>query len=197
MFASSQYKSQSKVTLHLEHIITNCKNQDPEAQKMLYNEYKDQMYAVCLRYLKSPQDAEDIFIEAFYKIFTKIDHFKGEGSFEGWMRRIMVNESLMFLRKKTNLHMTVELPATDIADTAVEGEENFNFDEIMAVLDELPLGYRTVFNLYVFEDFKHREIAELLGISINTSKSQLILAKKKILDILKKKENLIYKLNRS
>ena len=178
---------------NLEHIINQCKSQDPDAQKVLYDLYKDTLYAVCLRYIKSSHDAEDVFIDAFYKIFTKIDHFKGEGSFEGWMRRIMVNESLMFLRKKTNLHLTVELPDKEIADSQEE-EDDMSFDDIMKVLDELPVGYRTIFNLYVFEDMKHREIAEMLGISINTSKSQLILAKKRLYEILKKKENLTFKI---
>jgi RNA polymerase sigma-70 factor (ECF subfamily) len=178
---------------NLEHIINQCKSQDPDAQKVLYDLYKDTLYAVCLRYIKSSHDAEDVFIDAFYKIFTKIDHFKGEGSFEGWMRRIMVNESLMFLRKKTNLHLTVELPDKEIADVQEE-EDDMSFDDIIKVLDELPVGYRTIFNLYVFEDMKHREIAEMLGISINTSKSQLILAKKRLYEILKKKENLTFKI---
>ena len=178
---------------NLEHIINQCKSQDPDAQKVLYDLYKDTLYAVCLRYIKSSHDAEDVFIDAFYKIFTKIDHFKSEGSFEGWMRRIMVNESLMFLRKKTNLHLTVELPDKEIADSQ-EDEDDMSFDDIMKVLDELPVGYRTIFNLYVFEDMKHREIAEMLGISINTSKSQLILAKKRLYEILKKKENLTFKI---
>ena len=93
--------------------------------------------------------------------------------------------------------MTVEIPATDIADTSDVNEDEFSYEEIMGILDELPAGYRTVFNLYVFEDFKHREIAEMLGISINTSKSQLILAKKRVLELLKKKENLISKTYRS
>jgi RNA polymerase sigma-70 factor (ECF subfamily) len=177
----------------LDHIITKCKAQDAEAQKYLYEMFKDKMYAVCIRYLKSHQDAEDVFIDAFFKILTKIDMYKGDGSFEGWMRRIMVNESLMFLRKKTNLHLTVEIPDTDIADVNDEHEDEFSYDEIMAILDELPTGYRTVFNLYVFEEYKHREIAEMLGISINTSKSQLILAKKKVYDIFKKKENLTFR----
>ena len=84
--------------------------------------------------------------------------------------------------------MTVELPATEIPDTAEKDGEGLEFEEIISVLDLLPPGYRTVFNLYVFEDYKHREIAEMLGISINTSKSQLILAKKKIADLIKKKE---------
>lgn len=150
--------------------------------------FRDRMYGICVRYLKTQEDAEDIFIEGFYKILTKISLYKGEGSFEGWMRRVMVNECLMFLRKRNNLSMTVEIPATDIADDVPEEAEP-EFEEIMSVIDLLPPGYRTVFNLYVFEDFKHREIAEMLGISINTSKSQLILAKRKIADLLKKKES--------
>ncbi len=181
--------------MNLEIIINKCKHQEPDAQKVLYDTYKDLLYAICLRYVKSHQDAEDIFIDAFFKILTKIDLYKGEGSFEGWMRKIMVNESLMFLRKKTNLHMTVEIPEKDIADYSDEDDPAISFDEILVILDKLPTGYRTVFNLYVFEDFKHREIADMLGISINTSKSQLILAKKRIIDILKKKVNPGIKIN--
>ena len=100
----------------------------------------------------------------------------------------MVNECLMYLRKRNNLHMTVELPPAEIAD-GTEEDDGPEFEDIMSVLDHLPPGYRTVFNLYVFEDYKHREIADMLGISINTSKSQLILAKKKVAELIKKKEN--------
>ena len=156
--------------------------------------YKDQMYGVCLRYVKNYQDAEDVFIEGFFKVLTKIDAYKGDGSFEGWMRKVMVNESLMFLRKKTNLHMTVEIPAKDIAEDELADDDDITAEDIIKILDELPVGYRTVFNLFVFEDYKHREIAELLGISINTSKSQLILAKKRVHEILKKKVNPINRL---
>lgn len=174
---------------NLEHIIQGCKKQEHEAQKQLYDMYKDKLYPVCLRYIKSEYDAEDVFIDAFYKILTKIEMYKGDGSFEGWMRRIMVNESLMFIRKRTNLHLTVEIPETDIADDEwLKEEDDWSYEEIMKILNELPEGYRTIFNLYVFEDYKHREIAEMLGISINTSKSQLILAKKRIVDIIKKKD---------
>ena len=156
--------------------------------------YKDQMYAVCLRYVKNYQDAEDVFIEGFFKVLTKIDAYKGDGSFEGWMRKVMVNESLMFLRKKTNLHMTVEIPAKDIAEDELADDDDITAEDIIKILDELPVGYRTVFNLFVFEDYKHREIAAMLGISINTSKSQLILAKKRVHEILKKKVNPINRL---
>ena len=148
--------------------------------------YKDVLYPICLRYVKNTEDAEDVFIEAFYKIFNKIDDFKGDGSFEGWMKRIMVNESLMFLRKNHNLRMTVELTDIDKSEEVQPDDEIF-YEELLTALNELPVGYKTIFNLYVIEGFKHREIAELLGISINTSKSQLILAKKRIQEIIKKK----------
>ncbi len=185
------------MSVSLDHIITQCKHQKPDAQKTLYDLYKDQLYSICVRYLRSTQDAEDIFIDGFYKILTKIDLYRGDGSFEGWIRRVMVNECLMFLRKKNNMHLTVEIPDTDIADNIVDDDEYMSFDEIMKVMEELPAGYRTVFNLFVFEDYKHREIAEMLGISINTSKSQLILAKKKLAEIIKKKENLTFNKIRS
>ncbi len=171
----------------LEHIIKECKKQNSEAQKALYDMYKDTMYAVCLRYIKSAQDAEDVFIEAFFKVYDKMSSYKGDGSFEGWVRRIMINECLMWLRKRNNLHMTVEISDKDILQQSEELPPIEEFSEVLSMLDELPIGYRTIFNLYVFEELKHREIAEQLGISINTSKSQLILAKKKLLDIYKKK----------
>lgn len=178
------------MTSSLEHIIKKCQKDDPEAQKALYDMFKDTLFAVCLRYIKNHEDAEDVFIEAFYKIFSKLNTYKGEGSFEGWMRRIMVNECLMWLRKRNNLHMAVELTEKDIPDFQEEIPAQEDFNNILNLLDELPVGYRTVFNLYVFEEFKHREIAEKLGISIHTSKSQLILAKKRLLELYKKKRKI-------
>lgn len=175
----------------LEHIINECKKQNSEAQKALYDMYRDTMYAVCLRYIKSAQDAEDVFIEAFFKVFDKLSSYKGDGSFEGWVRRIMINECLMWLRKRNNLNMTVEISDKDMLEHSEELPPIEEFSEVLSMLDELPVGYRTIFNLYVFEELKHREIAEQLGISINTSKSQLILAKKKLLDIYKKKHKLV------
>lgn len=178
----------------LEHIITGCKQQEQESQKVLYDMYKDVLYGISLRYLRNPEDAEDVFIEAFYKILTKIDDFKGDGSFEGWMKRIMVNEALMHLRKHHNLRMTVELTGNDIAEER-QSDDDLLFEELLFALNELPPGYRTILNMYVLEGYKHREIAEILGISINTSKSQLILARKRVQEILKKKDrfNLQYK----
>ncbi len=171
-------------------LIKRCKKQDSTAQKVIYNKYAGLFFGICLRYMKNAMDAEDALIESFYKIFSKIDQFKEEGSFEGWMKRIVINECLMKIRKSNNLNLHVDIDnAFNIGEDA-QIESNLNFNELMELIDELPTGYRTVFNLYVLEGFKHREIAEILGISINTSKSQLILAKKKLREFYKKKQNI-------
>lgn len=126
--------------------------------------------------------AEDVLVEAFFKVFTKIDQFQGEGSFEGWIRRIVVNESLMHLRKRKPTENALE-PLESDAKTSLTMQDSLEAADILALLNQLPNGYRTIFNLYVIEGYKHREIAEKLNISINTSKSQLILAKKRMRDL--------------
>ena len=171
-------------------LIKRCQRQDPSAQKTLYTKYADLFFGICLRYMKNSHDAEDAMVESFYKIFSKIDQFKHEGSFEGWMKRIVVNECLMKIRKSSNLNLHVDIDqAYNISEDA-HIVSDLNYKELLILLDDLPKGYRTVFNLYVIEGFKHREIAEILSISINTSKSQLILAKKKMRELFKKKHNL-------
>ncbi len=160
-------------------LIEQCKRDNRRAQRALYDKYSPKMYGVCKRYLKSREDAEDVLLEGFYKVFDKIDSFKHKGSFEGWIRRIMVNQALMFLRKKHNFNMTVEISNIDVK-TELTAQDSLEAKDILDLLNKLPIGYRTVFNLYVIEGYKHREIGEILGISINTSKSQLILAKKRL-----------------
>lgn len=142
------------------------------------------MMGVCRRYVHRREDAEDILVEAFFKILTNIQQFRGTGSIVGWMRRIVVNEALMFLRKKHNFNMSLELDQDITLATSKSIEDELAAQDILQLLNQLPTGYRTVFNLYVLEGYKHREIAALLGISINTSKSQLILAKKKLQQLL-------------
>ena len=166
-----------------EELIIRLKKRDRKAQRLLYDKYYPVMFGVCRRYIKSREDIEDVLLEAFFKVFTNIDQFKGSGSFEGWIRRIVVNEALMFLRKKHNFNMMVEISNVEIQNP-VTVVDDLEAEDIMNLLNQLPTGYRTVFNLYVLEGFKHREIAEILGISINTSKSQLILAKKRLQSLL-------------
>lgn len=160
-------------------LIARCKKQNPKAQQFLYEKYAPKMFGVCKRYVKNREDAEDVVIEGMYKVFANIHKFKGTGSFEGWIRRIVVNEALMFLRKNHNFKLTVEISNIDVK-TNVTAIDDLQEQDILNLLNKLPTGYRTVFNLYVIEGYKHREIAEILGISINTSKSQLILAKNRL-----------------
>jgi len=169
-------------------IISGCAQNNRIAQKTLYERYHGPMLGVCLRYSNHREDAVEILNMGFFKIFKSISKFKQTGSFEGWMRRIMVNECLMALRKKVNFQLQVEVNNLDI-DTSVTVDSKLAYEELLKVLETLPVGYRTVFNMYVIEGYKHREIAEKLGISINTSKSQLILAKKRLREIIKKKHN--------
>ncbi|MGH1435306.1 MAG: RNA polymerase sigma factor [Lewinella sp.] len=163
-----------------QELISACQKQDPLAQRRLYETFSPKMLGVCRRYLSRAEDAEDVLVEGFCKVFQNLEQYTGKGSFEGWVRRIMVNESLMFLRKKHALRNAYEIKEYfDLrSDQNVVAE--LAAQDILYLLDQLPTGYRTVFNLYVIEGFKHREIAEELGISINTSKSQLILAKKRL-----------------
>lgn len=170
-----------------EALLQGLRAQDRTAQKLLYERYSPLMFSVCRRYLRSREDAEEALISGFFKVFNSIDAYSGAGSFEGWIRRIMVNEALMLLRKNQPL----QFPGDE--NMANERSDDFNIEadisarEILEVLDELPPGYRTVFNLYVLEGFKHHEIADMLGVSINTSKSQLVLAKEKLRTLLKNK----------
>ncbi|MBK9992516.1 MAG: sigma-70 family RNA polymerase sigma factor [Saprospiraceae bacterium] len=172
-----------------KHIIDGCKRSDQQACKALYLAYKDKMYGLCLRYAESVQDADDIFQEGFIKVFRDIVAFRGEGSFEGWMRRLFVNTSLHFLKQKRKSGMVFEddfssFDAADEIDESIELSENRQ-KLLIELMQKLPDGYRTVLNLYVMEDFSHEEISKQLGISLSTSKTQLMRAKimmKKLLE---------------
>ncbi len=171
-------------------IIELCRQQDPKAQKLLYDRYAPKMFGVCRRYVLSREDAEDVLVEGMFKVFDNIHSYQGAGSFEGWIRRIVVNEALMFLRKKRLL--TVDADAADLSTIELSHplsiEHELAAQDILKLLEKLPTGYRTIFNLYVIEGYKHIEIADMLGISINTSKSQLILAKEKLRKMMSFKE---------
>ncbi len=166
-----------------EDLIKACRREDRRAQRLLYERFSPTMFGVCKRYMKNAEDAEDAMIEGFFKVLTNMKQYSGKGSFEGWIRRIMVNECLMALRKRHNFNMTVEIHP-QMAKTSLTVQEELEAQDILNLLDQLPTGYRTIFNLYVLEGFKHREIADMLDISINTSKSQLILAKKRMQSLL-------------
>ena len=172
--------------MNLSKLISGCKKGDRKCQKQLYDRFGPKFLSICRRYMKTGEDAEDALIQGFYKILSKIDQYSGEGNFEGWMRRIIVNECLMGLRKKNNFKLQVEITNIEI-ENPVTVEDDLAYEELLLILEKLPTGYRTVFNLYAIEGYKHREIADILNISINTSKSQFLLAKRRLAEIIKKK----------
>ncbi len=138
----------------------------------MYERFASQMYGVCMRYLKNEMDAEDALLNGFMKIYKNIDRFEAKGSFEGWVRRIMVNESLAFLRKKEPLHMGIDDSHIQVAGSGA-ADQDLAEGELLELLRTLPAGYRAVFNLYAIEGYGHKEIADMLGITEGTSKSQL------------------------
>ena len=174
-------------------LIRKVRQRDTSAMKTLYGQYVGYLTAVCARYIPDDDEVKDILQEAFIKIFDSMDKFswRGEGSLKAWMTRIVVNDSLKTLRKRK----TVPLPAT-LSDLPAEEEPAFDavpLRVIQEMIRKLPDGYRTVFNLFVFEDKSHKEIASLLGIKENSSASQLHHAKallaKWIKEYIKLKDN--------
>ncbi len=154
-------------------LIEGCKQKNAQAQKGLYDHYAGRLYALCCRYIKEKMEAEDVLIIAFTKILDRIDQYKGEGSFEGWMKRIVVNESLTYLRRNKNMYLEMDIEAADREPDFDKMENELHAEDLMKLIDALPSGYRIVFNLYAIDGYSHKEIAEQLGISENTSKSQL------------------------
>jgi RNA polymerase sigma-70 factor (ECF subfamily) len=131
------------------------------------------MYVLCCRYIKDKMEAEDVLITAFAKLFERINQYKGEGSFEGWIRRIIVNESLSYLRKNKSMYVETDLEEARPVALMDTHDAKFEADDLLTLIGELPTGYRIVFNLYAIDGYSHKEIAEQLGINENTSKSQL------------------------
>ncbi|HOO10295.1 MAG TPA: sigma-70 family RNA polymerase sigma factor [Cyclobacteriaceae bacterium] len=153
--------------------IEGCKRQDARAQESVYAHLSGRMYALCCRYVPSKMEAEDVLVMAFAKVFEKIDQFKAEGSFEGWVRKIVVNESLSYLRKNKSMYVETEIETVDKRPDFRLLENHLEADDLLKMVGDLPAGYRMVFNLYAIDGYSHKEIAEQLGISENTSKSQL------------------------
>jgi RNA polymerase sigma-70 factor (ECF subfamily) len=145
------------------------------------------MFPVCLRYMSSREEAEDVLQEGFVTLFSKLDSYSGKGSFEGWARKIFVNTALMQLRKNDVLKESEDLEgAWDISSQDPTIIQNIGYQELLEIIESLPPGFRTVFNMYVIEGYSHKEIGEALGISENTSRSQLqrarVILQKKVLE---------------
>lgn len=167
-------------------LIEGCIQGNRKMQYELYERFSSKMYGVCLRYAANAEEAEDILQEGFIKVFKKISSYRGDGSFEGWIRRIFVNTAIEHFRKKTYLQ-----PITEQEESTLEGKyisvlDNLAEKDIVRLIQQLSPGYRTVFNMYVVEGYTHKQIAEALNISEGTSKSQLSRAKLILQDLVKK-----------
>jgi RNA polymerase sigma factor (sigma-70 family) len=158
-------------------LISGCIDGNRRMQEELYRRFSPRMYAVCLRYAGSSEEAEDILQEGFIKIFKKLGSFRSEGSFEGWIRRVFVNTAIEHFRRKRYLQPISEKEENTIEGKSISVLDQLAERDILALVRELSPGYRTVFNMYVVEGYTHKEIGDILGISEGTSKSQLSRAK--------------------
>lgn len=174
----------------LKKIVKGCVKGDRESQKLLYQSYYSKMMSVCYRYTKDADEAKDILHDGFIKIFNSLHKFKFDGSLEGWMRRLVVNTAIDNYRRNKKMYSMTETGMTeDQIDLSVEADvfSTFNAKVIMEAVQSLSPAYRTVFNLYAIEGYSHKEIAEKLGVSVGTSKSNLAKAKVNLRQQLEKK----------
>ena len=166
------------INLHQEEkeLIELAVENNRHAQHQIYSKFSPKMLSVCRQYIKDLQQAEDVMITAFMKVFTNLKYFEHKGSFEGWIRRIMINECISYIRVQKKVKFIEDENYYEESFNNIESK--FSVDDIQFLIDGLPDGYRMVFNLYAIEGYKHQEIAELLGINEGTSKSQLSHARK-------------------
>ena len=169
-------------------IIDGCARHEKKAQQVLYDKYSRLLLGVCMRYAGDKAEAEDILQDSFLKIFFNIKDYSGTGSFVGWLRKVAVNTAITHYHKNLKFRYHVDIEEYVSAETGVTSfeEDYFTSDELFKVLNELPKGYRMIFNLYAVEGYKHKEISEMLGIDTNTSKSQYSRAKAVLRDKLEK-----------
>jgi RNA polymerase sigma-70 factor (ECF subfamily) len=177
------------ISLHKEQseIITLAAEGNRHAQQQIYTRHCSRMLGVCRQYVRDLHTAEDVMITAFMKVFTNLNKFENKGSFEGWIRRIVVNECISYIRAQRKVSFLDDVYYTEESFNNIES--NLSVDDIQALIDALPDGYKMIFNLYAIEGYKHKEIADLLGISEGTSKSQLSHARAMLQDQINKLKN--------
>ena len=171
-------------------LIKGCLDGNRRMQEHLYQRFSSKMYAVCLRYSGNAEDAQDILQDGFVKIFKNLHMFRGDGSFEGWIRRIFVNTAIEYYRKQSNLYPITESHENQLETHELSAFETLSMKDLMNLIQRLAPGYRTVFNLYVIEGYSHQEIADMMGISEGTSKPQLARAKGSLQNMLKANKTL-------
>jgi len=182
-----------KKSTNLESLIELCSKQDNKAQRLIYDRISPKMMGVCRRYISDVSEAETVLVTGFLKVFNKINQFSGTGNFEGWVRRIMVNESLLYLRKNKSMYLDVDIEEAVIEPNYGQAEYLFEERELLEMINNLSVGYRTVFNLYAIEGYSHKEIGAQMGITENTSKSQLSRARAILKSEVLKREKLVDK----
>lgn len=173
-----------------QQLIDGCKKGDRKAQKALYELHSRKMMGVCLRYVNDRETARDLLQDGFVKVFTNISSYSGTGSFEGWMRKVFVNCALEYLRKSDVLRDSTELEFTaELVQPNSSAISDLSVAELLELVQELPPGFRMVFNMFAIEGYSHKEIAEMLNITESTSRSQYTRARQ----ILQRKINTLYK----
>ena len=174
-----------KTDLQQHRLIANCKRGDRVAQYRLYQQYSRAMYNICLRMLRNEQDAEDVLQNAFLDVFTKIDTYRYEATIGAWIKRIVINNCINFIKKRKMQFEEYDPRKVDQPEEVVPDFEPETVEAVQRAIGQLPHGYRTVFSLYLLEGYDHKEIGEILEISEATSKSQYSRAKQKIREIMR------------
>jgi RNA polymerase sigma-70 factor (ECF subfamily) len=174
-----------------EKIIEGCKKRKSDAQQALYDRYSGKMFALCLRYAKHSAEAEDILQEGFIKVFDKISSFRGDGSFEGWIRRIMIHTAIKYYHKASRKNEAIGWESLPDNPLKPDVYGQLDADQILGLIQELPEGYRLVFNLHALEGYKHKEIADMLEIGESTSRSQLTKARSMLQNMIEKMFTLV------
>jgi RNA polymerase sigma-70 factor (ECF subfamily) len=171
-------------------LIKQSLQNNRQAQKLLYEKFSPKMLSLCAYYIKDLQQSEEVMLNGFLKVFTKLKQYSNKGSFEGWIRKIMVFECISYLRKKNQLVFTDNI---EIFETIIENEVELAIavEDLNNYIDELPESCKVVFNMYVIEGYKHAEIAEILNVSIGTTKTQLYRARKALQEMISLKQKKI------
>ena len=182
---------QSNLNITDSDLIKGCLENDRRMQQELYNRFAPKMYGVCLRYTGNADDAQDVLQDGFVKVFRKLDSFRSEGSFEGWIRRVFVNTAIEHFRRKHYMQPVTEREENTLESKTLTALDGLSEKDILKLVQQLAPGYRAVFNLYVVEGYSHKEIADMLEITEGTSKSQLSRAKVILQDMIKQHTGII------
>ena len=180
-----------ELILNEEELVKRCVNNDRHAQEFLFNQFYKDLYLIAMRYLSDHHDAEDVISESITKVFNSLKNFsyQGQGSLGRWVRTILINESIRLLKKRSLIQFNEDVKHMDFENSDANGLQQMQASDIIRMIEKLPTGYRTVFNLFVVEGYAHREIANMLHISENTSKTQLMKARNHLMNCIKEERN--------